>query len=102
MKDRPNILLDALTVFKNNNINMTNISSRPPKTCDASGDKLINFNIDFHGNFGDPNVDAAMSALEKMAHGLTKVGSTAVPWFPTDINDFDHIGKRTLGEGDGI
>ena len=26
----------------------------------------------------------------------------AVPWFPIDINDFDHIGKRTLSEGDGI
>jgi len=25
-----------------------------------------------------------------------------VPWFPTRIEDFDHIGKRILGEGDGI
>jgi len=30
------------------------------------------------------------------------VGSKAVPWFPVDINDFDHIGKRILSEGDGI
>ena len=37
-----------------------------------------------------------------MSKGITKVGSKAVPWFPIDINDFDHIGKRILSEGDGI
>lgn len=25
-----------------------------------------------------------------------------MPWFPTRIEDFDHIGKKILGEGDGI
>jgi hypothetical protein len=30
------------------------------------------------------------------------LGSEAVPWFPTKIDDFDYIGKRILGEGDGI
>jgi len=25
-----------------------------------------------------------------------------VPWFPTHIDDFDHIGKRCLGAGDGF
>lgn len=44
----------------------------------------------------------AMEELETMSMGLTKVGSKAVPWFPVDINDFDHIGKRILSEGDGI
>ena len=34
--------------------------------------------------------------------GVTEVGSPEVPWFPTQIEDFDHIGKRVLGEGDGI
>ncbi len=28
--------------------------------------------------------------------------SPEVPWFPTAIEDFDHIGKRILGAGDGI
>ena len=45
---------------------------------------------------------AAMERLEDMSKGITKVGSKAVPWFPIDINDFDHIGKRILSEGDGI
>jgi len=25
-----------------------------------------------------------------------------VPWFPLRLDDFDHIGKRILGAGDGI
>jgi hypothetical protein len=25
-----------------------------------------------------------------------------VPWFPTKLEDFDHIGKSILGSGDGI
>ena len=34
--------------------------------------------------------------------GVTEVGSKEVPWFPTSIEDFNHIGKRILSEGDGI
>lgn len=33
---------------------------------------------------------------------VTEVGTVEVPWFPTRIEDFDHIGKRILSEGDGI
>ena len=79
---------------------MTSIASRPPKL--ANDERLINFNIDFHGTFEDKNVMTAMEQLEHIAKGITKVGSKAVPWFPIDINDFDHIGKRVLSEGDGI
>lgn len=100
LEDRPGILNDALGVLQKHNINMTSISSRPPKT--TNDERIVNFNIDFHGSFEDDNVKAAMSQLEAMSKGITKVGSKAVPWFPIDINDFDHIGKRILSEGDGI
>ena len=43
-----------------------------------------------------------MDDMSSISRGITQVGSKAVPWFPIDINDFDHIGKRTLSEGDGI
>ena len=39
-----------------------------------------------------------MQELEAFSHGITKVGSREVPWFPIDINDFDHIGKRLLSK----
>jgi len=100
LDDRPGILNQALTILQDNKINMTSIQSRPPKT--VVNESIINFNIDFHGSFEDQNVLAAMDQLEKISRGITKVGSKAVPWFPIDINDFDHIGKRVLSEGDGI
>ena len=53
LTDRPGILQDALQILKEHNINMTSINSRPPKTVDGSDEKLINFNIDFHGSFED-------------------------------------------------
>ena len=37
-----------------------------------------------------------------IAEKVTEVGTVEVPWFPTRIEDFDHIGKKILGEGDGI
>ena len=30
------------------------------------------------------------------------ISTPEVPWFPTKISDFDHIGKRILSSGDGI
>ena len=57
LEDRPGILQEALGVLQRNNINMTSISSRPPKT---ASEAVINFNIDFYGSFEDDNVKAAM------------------------------------------
>lgn len=62
----------------------------------------MNFNIDFYGSFEDQNVYFALKQLELIAEGVTQVGTAAVPWFPTSIMDFNHIGKRILSEGDGI
>ena len=52
LNDRPGVLNDALAILSKNNINMTSIQSRPPKTVNQN-EKLINFNIDFHGTFED-------------------------------------------------
>lgn len=40
--------------------------------------------------------------MELIAESVTEVGTPQVPWFPTRIEDFDFIGRRVLGEGDGI
>ena len=37
-----------------------------------------------------------------IAESVTQVGTPTVPWFPTDLSDFDHIGKRILTGGDGL
>ncbi len=58
LDDQPGILNKALGILQSNNINLTSIQSRPPKT--ISDETIINFNIDFHGSFEDENVVAAM------------------------------------------
>jgi hypothetical protein len=46
-------------------------------------------------------VRKALFQLDKL--GVVNTVDTAeVPWFPTKLADFDHIGKRLLSEGDGI
>lgn len=81
---------------------MTSIQSRPPKT--IKGVKTMSFNIDFFGAVEDANVKQAIQKITQFAvkDGLVTLGSKAVPWFPTRIDDFNLIGKRILSEGDGI
>ena len=55
LEDKPGILNKALGVLAKNEINMTSIQSRPPKTS-ATQERTVNFNIDFYGNFEDENV----------------------------------------------
>ena len=80
---------------------MTSIQSRPSKFVENNW-RQVNFFIDFDGNYTDNNVQKAVRELNIIADKVTEVGTPEVPWFPTRIEDFDHIGKRILGEGDGI
>ena len=61
LQDEPGALNKALQILSDHNINLTSIQSRPPKM--ASGQKVMNFNIDFVGNFEMDNVAAAMWRL---------------------------------------
>lgn len=103
LPDRPGSLNDALNIFKEHNINMTSIQSRPPKLAKKSQEQ-INFHIDFVGSLDDANIKEAMRKMEELAakNGLVYLGTKEVPWFPTKIQDFNLIGKRVLSEGDGI
>lgn len=62
----------------------------------------MDFNIDFFGTNEEPKVQKAMLELRQLSVAMTQTGTPEVPWFPTKISDFDHIGKRILGSGDGI
>ena len=65
-------------------------------------DKIVDFYADFDGKLCDIPVERAIKELKQMSLKVTIVGTPEVPWFPTIIDDFDHIGKRTLSSGDGI
>ena len=100
LSDKPGILQKALNVFTVNGINLTRIQSRPPKMIDH--ERTIDFCADFDGKLDDHNVQKAIGELKAMEAKVTIVGTPEVPWFPTQIEDFDFIGKRTLTSGDGI
>ena len=87
-------------MFTVNGINLTRIQSRPPKMIDH--ERTIDFYADFDGKLDDNNVQKAIGELKAMEAKVTIVGTPEVPWFPTQIEDFDFIGKRTLTSGDGI
>ena len=65
-------------------------------------ERTIDFFADFDGKIDDQNVNKAINELKQMQAKVTVVGTPQVPWFPTQIEDFDHIGRRTLSSGDGI
>lgn len=65
-------------------------------------ERTIDFYADFDGKIDDVHVNSAIEELKRMQAKVTIVGTPEVPWFPTQIEDFDHIGKRTLTSGDGI
>ena len=95
LADSPGILNKALSVFTEHNIDLTSIKSRPLKH------KSVAFDIDFHGQLDQSSVRKALFQLDKLGV-VNQVDTASVPWFPTKMADFDHIGKRLLSEGDGI
>lgn len=101
VEDKPGQLAETLSILAKHNINLTSIHSKPPKQ--FSGKRTMNFHIDFTGSFEQTSVQqCAKEIREKVAIELVELGTEAVPWFPTKIQDFDYIGKRLLAEGDGI
>lgn len=98
--DQAGTLQKALNVFTANGLNLTRIVSRPPKLIE--NEKSVDVFADFEGKVDDPNVKNAIEQMRKLSFKVTTVGTPEVPWFPTHIDDFDHIGKRVLSSGDGI
>lgn len=80
---------------------MTRIQSRPSKFV-LHDQRHVDFEIDFEGSSTDENVQRALKELSLIATKVQELDSVEVPWFPTRIEDFDHIGNTVLGEGDGI
>lgn len=95
------MLNKALNILTSNQINMTRIQSKPSKFIHNNW-RQVDFYIDIEGNPTDENVRKSLVELSLIADRVTEVGTPEVPWFPTRIEDFNYIGKRVLGEGDGI
>ena len=89
----------ALNILTSNKINMTRITSKPAKFVENNW-RQVDFFVDLEGKLTDENVQTAISQLNLIADKVTEVGSVEVPWFPTRIEDFDHIGRKVLDESE--
>lgn len=101
LNESPGILNKVLNIFTSNKVNLTRISSKPRKFTQGNW-REIDFMIDIEGDIGQEHVQKAIRQLNLVANHVTEIGTPEVPWFPTRIEDFNIIGKRVLGEGDGI
>ncbi len=71
LRDQVGVLYNALVPFKNNNVNMTMIESRPSK----SQNWEYNFFVDFEGHKSDPKCAAALDELREFCVYLKVLGS---------------------------
>ncbi len=71
VKDRPGVLHDMLSSFKNKGINLTKIESRPSK----KGLWKYYFFVDLEGHCDAPKIKKALGDLEKKCHFLKILGS---------------------------
>ena len=93
LPDRPGSLQRALKVISDNQINLTQIESRP-----ARG-RSFDFFVDCEGRRGDRAIDNAITALDSIAMRLLVLDHREVPWFPRQIDDLDLIANHTLDAG---
>lgn len=101
LTESPGVLNKALNILTSNKVNMTRIQSKPSKFFESEW-REVDFFIDVDCSNNDPRYTKAVEQLKLIAERVQEVGTPEVPWFPTRIEDFDFIGKRTLTEGEGI
>jgi prephenate dehydratase len=100
LKDSPGMLLKALSIFTQNNLNLTRIHSKPARYIKES--RIYEFSADFVGEQTDPKVAKAIEDLNKIADKVEFTGIPEVPWFPMCLADLDDLGKNVLTQGNGF
>jgi hypothetical protein len=63
---------------------------------------VVDYFLDFEGDVTNNNVAKAIDDLSKTTLKVTINATPEVPWFPTTIDHFNHIGNKILSSGDGI
>lgn len=71
LPNSPGSLCSFLETFKNENVNLSRILSRPIRGCPRE----YAFMVDIHGGNGEPNVDRAITAARKVCVHLKIIGS---------------------------
>lgn len=71
LKHEPGALMNALSAFRDNNINLTNVFARPNRV--NKWDYTVF--VEFHGRFDEENIRTALAELRKHTTYLQMVGS---------------------------
>eukprot|EP01012_Entosiphon_sulcatum_P013023 TRINITY_DN1829_c1_g1_i1.p1 TRINITY_DN1829_c1_g1~~TRINITY_DN1829_c1_g1_i1.p1 ORF type:complete len:450 (-),score=91.72 TRINITY_DN1829_c1_g1_i1:311-1630(-) len=93
-------LLTPLGIFKDHNIDLTQLKSREGRTDDRSN--AITMYCDFVGHTNEPHVQQALCQLEQCTSFLTVISSTETPFYPTSIEELDLIEQKVLGAGEEL
>lgn len=86
IEDRPGKLLDALEIFRQHEVNLTRIDSKPASNSFYN----YNFEIDFEGSPTDTRVESMLNDLRMECLTVEIPGSQMVPWFPQRVRDLDY------------
>ena len=101
LEDKPGILLEALKIFSNHNVNLTYINSRPSKYVSGRS-KHIDFHVDFAGKVEDKNVQKALKELQEISKKVDVSKIEEVAWFPKSIYDLNLIGRQLMSAGEQL
>jgi len=89
------VLMEALAIFKKNELNLKHIESRPSKISQDRYDFFVD--IDETESIDRNKINAAVEEIKKIATSVVLHHDEAVPWFPRKISDLDRF--RTLEFG---
>ncbi|XP_057312561.1 phenylalanine-4-hydroxylase-like isoform X2 [Hydractinia symbiolongicarpus] len=90
------VLADALSMFKNRQINLRHIESRPSKTNKDDYDFYVDIDEELTHS---ENVKLVLEDLKEKAKSVVLHHEESVPWFPRKISDLDKFADRVLSFG---
>eukprot|EP01061_Rhynchopus_euleeides_P039705 TRINITY_DN680_c0_g3_i1.p1 TRINITY_DN680_c0_g3~~TRINITY_DN680_c0_g3_i1.p1 ORF type:complete len:447 (+),score=194.15 TRINITY_DN680_c0_g3_i1:88-1428(+) len=95
---KPGSLLDALTPFREEEINFSSITTR--QAPDQHNLKAVTVFADIEGHVKDANVERAIETVKKQTLHFQVIQSCTIPWYATHISDIDNFKTETPAEGD--
>lgn len=92
MDDKPGTLFEILKVFKENNVNLSYICSKPSKFFSSPEEKKVDVVLDIEKRGNEGDILKTFEQINQLAE-LKLTASEKVPWFPKSMYDLNMIGE---------
>ncbi|CAJ0959727.1 unnamed protein product, partial [Mesorhabditis belari] len=103
LKEEPGALAETLRIFKDRNVNLNHIESRPSKSHKGSYDILVECPPDADQKALESIIQMFKKKAESMFvhdhNSSRKQNKESVPWYPKKIQDLDQFANRILSYG---